>query len=141
MVVSIYRRGSTQDIANYRAISLLTCAYQILTSIKQSRIAQVVDTGWGNTPSVLQLGKPRAGTKCSDTTARAQPRFVLVLRSFTWLRSYHFITSTLVWLFSDLPIDLSLFRMIKALYSRPTFQLEHDEFKSRTYVQAYTSAH
>ena len=42
-VASIYKKGDTQHLANYRQISLLNGAYKILASIIQKRISSKID--------------------------------------------------------------------------------------------------
>ena len=53
LVVSMFNKGNTQDVANYRPISLLNSTYKIFTSILQTQIA-ITQYGFGSSRSTQQ---------------------------------------------------------------------------------------
>ena len=65
LVASIFKKRNTQDIANYRPTSLLTCTYKIFTSILQTRIASIIDP---------HLARNQYGFRSSHSTQ--QPVFI-----------------------------------------------------------------
>lgn len=138
-VVSIFKKGNTQDLANYRPISLLTCAYKIFASVLQARIAAVCD---------VHLAATQYGFRAARSTQ--QPLFIarriqdiaeqsgsdLLLVFLDWEKAFDKINHERMFeALNRMNFPPKILRIIKALYAAPCFHVQHDEFISGTYVQ------
>ena len=139
MVVSIYKKGNTQDISNYRPISLLTCAYKIFASILQSRLSIAIDphlstTQYGFRPARSTQQPLYIARRIQDTAEQSGNNTVLCF--LDWEKAFDKINHERMFeALSRMNIPAKMIRVLQALYTCPTFQVEHDEFKSNVYEQ------
>ncbi len=138
MVVSIYKKGNTQDISNHRPISLLTCAYKIFASILQSRLSLTIDphlstTQYGFRPA-RSTQQPLYNRRIQDTAEQSGDNTVLCF--LDWEKAFDKINHERMFeALTRMNIPAKMIRVLQALYTCPTFQVEHDEFKSNVYEQ------
>ena len=129
------KKGNTQDIANYRPISLLTCTYKIFTSILQTRIASIIDP---------HLARTQYGFRSSHSTqqpviqdiAEVSGGELLLLTFLDWKQAFDKINHhRMLEVLERMNIPPKMLRITKALYRNPSFQVQHDEFASQEYFQ------
>ena len=138
MVVTLYKKGNTQDIANYRPISLLTCMYKIFTSILQTRIAAVLDPHLSDT----QYGFRRARStqqplfiarRIQDAAEQSGNPLLMVF--LDWEKAFDKLNHDRMFeALERMNIPPKMMRVIKGAYAKP-FQVQHDDFHSSEYPQ------
>ena len=139
MVVSIFKKGNTQDISNYRPISFLTCAYKIFASVLQSRLSTAI----GPHLSMTQYGfRPARSTQQPLYIARRiqdaaeQSGNNTILCFLDWEKIFDKINHECMFeRLTRMNIPAKMINLLQALYTCPTFQVEHNEFKSNVYEQ------
>ena len=63
-IISIFKKGDTSNIANYRPIALLSVFYKIYAALLRARLTRAIDPTFGEHSMVL--GQPKA--HCSPFT-------------------------------------------------------------------------
>ena len=139
MVVSIFKKGNTQDISNYRPISLLTCAYKIFASVLQSRLSTAIDphlsmTQYGFRPARSTQQPLYIARRIQDAAEQSGNNTVLCF--LDWEKAFDKINHERMFeALTRMNIPAKMINVLQALYTCPTFQVEHDEFKSNVYEQ------
>jgi hypothetical protein len=138
-VIHLYKKGNTQDFANYRPISLLNIAYKVLAAILQTRVAASLEPHihphqYGfrkarSTQQAIHLVR-RMLEQGESTTSR------LLFLLLDWEKAFDKITRP--GLFSALRragLPSTILSLIQALYAAPEFFVSIDGHKSATYRQ------
>ncbi len=127
-VASIYKKGDSSNLANYRPISLLQSFYKIIPALVKERIDAGIDT-W--------ITKTQYGFRHDRSTSQAiflarrllDPSEVdnsnLTLILLDWEKAFDKIDhERLIEALSRAGIPNPLLRLIKAIYTEPMFQVE-----------------
>jgi hypothetical protein len=138
-VVHLYKKGDTQDFANYRPISLLNIGFKIFAALIHKRIAGTLDahiqqTQYGfrknrGTQHAIHLIR-RLLEQGESTTGR------LILVLLDWEKAFDKLTRE--GMFSALQrsgLPPKLLSLLRALYAHPLFYVEIDSAASATYEQ------
>jgi hypothetical protein len=131
------KKGNTQDIANYRPISLLTCTYKIFTSILQTRIASIIDPHLARTQYGFRSSHSTQQPVIQDIAEVSGGELLLLLLTFLdWKQAFDKINHhRMLEVLERMNIPPKMLRITKALYRNPSFQVQHDEFASQEYFQ------
>ena len=138
-VVSIFKKGDTQNVANYRPISLLNTIYKVYAQIVRSRIADVIDPHI----SKMQFGfrKNRSTVDALYIARRVQDIGEqsgenLVMAMLDWKQAFDKIShSRMMQALERLNIPVKIRNIIASLYSSPSFQVKHENTFSQSKPQ------
>ena len=129
-VISIFKKGDPQNIANYRPISLLNIIYKIYAQIGRSRIADVID------PHISKIHfdfrKNRFTIDALYIVRRVQDIGEqsgenLVMAMLDWKQTFDKIShSRMMQTLEHLNISVKIRNIIASLYSNPSFQVKHE---------------
>ena len=136
---SIFKKGETDDPANYRPISLLNTLYKIYASLIQKRIADAIDDKLQTT----QYGfRPNRGTaeaiqyirRMVDKEESRNSNTLLVL--LVWEKAVDKVTHhMLIYTLVRMNIPEKIINIIKAIYKNPCFCVSLDGKTSDWYKQ------
>ena len=126
-VASLFKKGDTQNLANYRPISLLNCTYKLYASIIQKRLADKTDkhihpTQYGfrakrSTAQALYLAR-----RIQDIAEQSGEQILLVL--LDWEKAFDKIDQTrMIEALERLNIPAKMIENIKAIYDNPQFRV------------------
>ena len=138
-VASLYKKGDTQNIANYRPISLLNGTYKIYASIIQKRIANKIDqhlhqTQFGfrskkSTSQALYLAR-----RIQDIAEQSGESIVLVM--LDWEKAFDKIDQTkLIEALDRLNLPAKMRNIVVSLYEEPLFRVVTNEDTSEYHAQ------
>ena len=138
-VVSIFKKGDTQNIANYRPISLLNAIYKIYAGIIRKRLADTIDPYISKT----QFGfrRHRSTTHALFVARRIQDIGEqsgdnLIIALLDWEKAFDKVShERMMQALERLNIPAKILKVIRSLYSYPNFRVKHDHFTSENKVQ------
>jgi len=129
-VVLIYKKGDTNNFANYRPISLLNTLYKVIAAILQKRISETLDR---------HLQKTQYGFRKDKSTGDAihlvrrvieygeSTKNQLHLLLLDWEKAFDKVDrEALMEAMQRMGVDEKLIRIVRSLYKNTTFKVEID---------------
>jgi len=138
-VVSIFKKGNTDQISNYRPISLLNIIYKLFAAILQKRLADQIDPFVSE--SQFGFRKQRDTTQALYIARRLQDIAEqsgenVILTALDWEKAFDRIShDRMLQALARLGIPDKLRKVIGCIYSRPTFCVKHDHHLSDVKTQ------
>ena len=134
-VVTIFKKGDTSNISNYRPISLLNSTYKIFTAILVERLADKLDKHLQKTQYGFRKNKSTANAiflirRLIDTAERSnkQPIHMLLL---DWEKAFDKLTHKALFIaLEKMNVDTKITNLIKMIYKDPEFMVETNGVKS-----------
>ena len=127
-IASLSKKGDTQNLANYRPISLLNCVYEIIADAIQIRISEKVDeyiqdTQFGFRKNKSTAQAPFISRRMQDLAEQTgDPTAMLFL---DWEKAFDKIDQErMLEALGRLNIPPKTINMIRAIYANPTFQVK-----------------
>ena len=138
-VVSIYKKGDSSKLENYRPISLLQTFYKIIASLIKNRLKEGLENWIMNTQYGFRTGR---STSHAIFLARRLQSFAeitgknLALVMLDWEKAFDKIDhGRLLESLARLEVPPRLFKIIKHIYTHPKFRVSCDEGKSDFFFQ------
>lgn len=134
-VVSIFKKGDTSDIGNYRPISLLNSTYKIFTAILVDRILDKLDKHLQRTQFGFRKNKSTANAiylirRLIDNAERANKQELHMLL-LDWEKAFDKLTHNALFIAMEkMNIDQKLINLVKMVYQNPEFMVETDRKQS-----------
>ena len=122
-VASLFKKGDTQNLANYRPISLLNYSYKIYASVIQQRLAAKIDkfihpTHYGFRAKRITSQSLYIARRIQDIAEQSGDQILLVL--LDWEKAFDKIDQDrLIEALTRLNIPPKAIGNIKALYTNP----------------------
>ena len=131
VVVSIYKKGDSSSLANYRPISLLNSCYKILAALVKERLDIGLDTWISSTQYGFR--KKRSTTQAiyiarrlQDLAEKSNTKSTLVL--LDWEKAFDKISQVkMVETLYRLKVPTNLLNLIKSFYRDPQFRVSSGE--------------
>ena len=139
-VVTIFKKGDTQKISNYRPISLLNIAYKLYASIIQKRLATYMDpmisrTQFGFRQSRSTTHALYVARRLQDISEQSGDTVILTL--LDWEKAFDRMAhSRMIEALERMNIPVKLRNVIAGFYSDPKFYVTHDQTVSTSKTQA-----
>ena len=133
-VASLYKKGDTQNLANYRPIALLNCMYKIYAGIIQKRISEKIDPYIQSTQFGFRQKRSTAqalyiARRVQDIAEQSGDQVVLTM--LDWEKAFDKINQErLLEALTRLNIPDKVVANIGALYEKPQFRVVTKESKS-----------
>ena len=130
----IYKKGPTQDPANYRPIALLNLSYKILAIIIHTRLSQAIDININPHQFGFRKGKSTSQPlfiyrRIQELHEESGDTFHTLL--LDWEKAFDKVDQTrLVQALSRLGIPPKILRLITAIYDNPKFTVTEGEHNS-----------
>ena len=139
-VVTIFKKGDTQKISNYRPISLLNIAYKLYASIIQKRLATYIDpmisrTQFGFRHSRSTTHALYVARRLQDISEQSGDTVIMTL--LDWEKAFDRMAhSRMIEALERMNIPVKLRNVIAGFFSDPKFYVTHDQTVSTSKTQA-----
>ena len=138
-VVTIFKKGDTQNIANYRPVSLLNAIYKLYAAMIRKRLADIIDP---------HISKTQFGFRAHRSTTHAlfvarrlqdigeQSGANVVLALLDWEKAFDKVAhARMLEALERLNLPQKFLRVIGSLYNNPSFQVKHETTMSEYRTQ------
>ena len=139
IVASLYKKGDTQDIANYRPISLLNSMYKIYAAIIKNRLQEGIEQ---------HIHKTQYGFRAKHSTAEAL--FIarrlqdigersgdnIIFTFLDWEKAFDNVShARMIEAHNRLNVPNKLLEVIQQIYSKPNFKVKYNDTQSNYFKQ------
>ena len=128
-VVTNFKKGDTQNIANYRQISLLNAFYKLFAAMIRKRLADIVDPHISNTQFGFRAHRSTThalfvARRLQDIGEQSGDNVVLTL--LDWEKAFDKVAhNRMLEALERLNLPQKFLRVIGSLYNNPSFQVKH----------------
>ena len=140
VVVSIYKKGDSSSLANYRPISLLNSCYKILAALVKERLDQGLDSWLTKTQYGFRKKRSTAqaiyiARRLQDLAEKSKSRSTLIL--LDWEKAFDKVSqSKMLETLHRLNIPTRLCNLIQSFYNDPQFKVSMGDDESTWRKQA-----
>ena len=127
-IASLCKKGDTQNLANYRPISLLNGLYKIIASVLQIRISTAIDKYIQETQYGFRKGRSTTqalfiARRSQDLAEQTKDGTAMVF--LDWGKAFDKIDQKrMVRALERSNVPPQIIKMIKAIYAEPTFRVK-----------------
>ena len=138
-VVSIFKKGDTENIANYRPISLLNAIYKIFAEIIRQRLSDVIDPYICNTQFGFRKNRSTTDAlfiarRLQDLGERSGDNIVICM--LDWKQAFDRISHPrMMQALERLNLPRKFRNLIASFYTDLSFQVKHENFLSHAKSQ------